>query len=165
MHTNLYGITLSYCIPPQKKYNREKDSPRLSYTRMLCALFGGNWPSGSPREDESVKRSQQQIQQQWWWRKTTDRFRSENITLTLDSGELNVLWMPIVINHLFYCLAVCIQWVYFIYVLHSIFLPSLGDIQYHIYHCCCYNLRMCCYKSPNRRHQRIQKDILKVKKN
>ena len=97
-------------------------------------------------------------------KKDNGQIWSENITLTLDSGELNVLWMPIIINYLFYCLAVCIQWVYFIYVLHSIFLSTLGYIQYHIYHCCCYNLRMCCYKSPNRRHQRNQKDILKVKK-
>ena len=74
------------------------------------------------------------------------------------------IWMTIIINYLFYCLAVCI-WEYFIYVLHSIFLSSLGYIQYHIYHCCCYNLRMCCYKSPNSCHQRIQKDMLKVKKN
>ena len=59
------------------------------YSRMLCAKFGLNCPSGSGEEDENVKslRKQRRWQRQWW-RRTTDKFWSEKLTWALGSGEL-----------------------------------------------------------------------------
>ena len=47
---------------------------------MICAKFGGNWPSGSGGEDENVKilRQQRGRQQQHW--QTTDKFWTEKLT-------------------------------------------------------------------------------------
>ena len=139
----------------------EGQSEVILHTDALCLVWWklAQWFSKRRRKCEKITTTITTTM----IKKDSGHISIRNIPLTLDSGELNIFWMTIIINYLFYCLAVCI-WEYFIYVLHSIFLSSLGDIQYHIYHCCCYNLRMCCYKSPNRRHQRIQKDILKVKK-
>ena len=49
-------------------------------TKMLCAKFGWNWPSGSREEDEYVKSLRQ--------RRTTDKFRSEKLIWAFGSGEL-----------------------------------------------------------------------------
>ena len=56
------------------------------HTRMLCAKFGWNWPSGSGEEDENVKSLRQRQRRQ---RRTTD-FWSEKLTWAFGTGELKI---------------------------------------------------------------------------
>ena len=58
------------------------------YSRMLCAKFGWNWPSGSWEEVENVKSLQQQRRRQRQRRQTTDKLWSEKLTWAFGSGEL-----------------------------------------------------------------------------
>ena len=67
------------------------------HTRILCAKFGLNWPSGSGEEVENVKSLQTDrqtyrhtdIQTDWWTErhKMVDR-QSEKLTWAFNSGEL-----------------------------------------------------------------------------
>ena len=56
------------------------------HTRMLCAKFGWNWPSGSWEEDENVKSLQTEGQTDR--RTMTDNRRSEKLSWAFSSGEL-----------------------------------------------------------------------------
>ena len=57
------------------------------HSKMLCAKFGWNWPSGSGEEDQNVE-SFRWRWQRWWG--TTDKFWSEKLTGVFGSGELKV---------------------------------------------------------------------------
>ena len=59
---------------------------------MLCAKFGGNWPSGSGEEDENVKSLRQRQRRGQRRRRTTDKFWSEKLTWAFGSGELIIYW-------------------------------------------------------------------------
>ena len=61
------------------------------YPRMLCFMFGMNWPSGFGEEDENVKSLRQRRKRQRrqrWRRRTTDKFWSEKLIWAFSSGEL-----------------------------------------------------------------------------
>ena len=55
-------------------------------SRMLCAKFGWNRPSGSGEEDENVTSLRQ-----WRRQRTTDKFWSEKLTWAFGLGELKML--------------------------------------------------------------------------
>ena len=61
------------------------------YPRMLCFMFGMNWPSGFGEEDENVKSLRQRRKRQRrqrWRRRTPDKFWSEKLMWAFRSGEL-----------------------------------------------------------------------------
>ena len=62
------------------------------HPRMLCTMFGWNWPSGSGEEDANVKslwqRQRRRQRRQRKRRRTTDKFWSEKLTWAFGSGEL-----------------------------------------------------------------------------